>query len=158
MTETKPKKTAPKKETKETIAVVKPKKESKSNKFAEGEYYAVIRLRGQVRIKKPVIDTLAMLNIKQRNHCSLQKMTPVSEGMIKKVKDYVTWGEINKETKKLLLEKKTETREDGEIKNCFRLSPPRGGFERKGTKKAFTQGGALGYRGQKINDLIKKMI
>lgn len=157
MTETKTKKTAPKKEIKETSAV-KPKKESKSNKFEEGQYYAVIRLRGQVRIKKPVIDTLAMLNIKQRNHCSLQKMTPVSEGMIKKVKDYVTYGEIDEETKKLLLEKKSETREDGEIKNCFRLSPPRGGFERKGTKKAFTQGGALGYRGQKINDLIKKMI
>lgn len=44
------------------------------------------------------------------------------------------------------------------IKNYFRLNSPRKGFERKGIKKPFSIGGALGYRGSKINDLIKRMI
>ena len=44
------------------------------------------------------------------------------------------------------------------MKKFFRLSPPRKGFGRKGIKFAFTKGGALGYRGIKINDLIKRML
>ena len=44
------------------------------------------------------------------------------------------------------------------IKPVFRLRPPRKGFERAGIKKSFTVGGALGYRGKEINELINKMI
>ncbi len=44
------------------------------------------------------------------------------------------------------------------IKPFFRLRPPRGGFERGGIKKHFKEGGALGYRGEKINELIEKML
>jgi len=162
MTESKPKKAAVKKEAKETV---KPNTANTTTKAATKEfalenipYFAVIRLRGQVRINKSIKDTLTMLNIKQRNHCSLQKITPVTKGMIMKVKDYITWGEADEETIKLLIEKRKEINEKGEMKKTFRLSPPRGGFERKGTKKGFKEGGALGYRGAKINDLIKKMI
>jgi large subunit ribosomal protein L30 len=39
-----------------------------------------------------------------------------------------------------------------------RLHPPRGGYERKGIKISFNLGGALGYRGDKINKLISKML
>ena len=42
------------------------------------------------------------------------------------------------------------------IKPIFRLHPPRKGYS--GIKKAFTQGGALGYRGNAINKLIRQMI
>ena len=48
--------------------------------------------------------------------------------------------------------------EEKGIKPFFRLHPPVGGFERKGIKVPFAQGGVLGYRKGKINDLIKKMI
>lgn len=44
------------------------------------------------------------------------------------------------------------------LKLFFRLSPPRNGFERKGVKVQFSQGGVLGYRKDKINDLIMRMI
>lgn len=44
------------------------------------------------------------------------------------------------------------------LKLFFKLTPPKGGFERKGTKRPFSLGGALGYRKEKINDLIKKML
>jgi large subunit ribosomal protein L30 len=44
------------------------------------------------------------------------------------------------------------------LKPFFRLLPPKKGFERKGTKKHFSVGGALGYRREKINDLIQRML
>ena len=43
-------------------------------------------------------------------------------------------------------------------KKMINLHPPRGGFERKGIKIPFKVGGALGYRGEKISDLIKRML
>ena len=44
------------------------------------------------------------------------------------------------------------------LKLFFRLSPPKNGFERKGIKVPFSQGGVLGYRKDKINDLMMRMI
>ena len=44
------------------------------------------------------------------------------------------------------------------VKPIFRLAPPKKGFERRGIKRSFTIGGAAGYRGQKINELLVRMI
>ncbi len=41
-------------------------------------------------------------------------------------------------------------------KSVFRLHPPVKGYE--GNKRSFQNGGALGYRGAKINDLINRML
>ena len=46
--------------------------------------------------------------------------------------------------------------EDSGVKPIFRLHPPRKGH--KDLKKTFAESGTLGYRGDKIGDLIKKMI
>ncbi len=119
---------------------------------------AVILIRGLVRIQTTVKDTLKMLNIERKHVCVVIEDTPSARGMINKCKDYVTWGEIDSATEKILTEKRGVKGKDGKLKKYFRLSPPRGGFERKGIKKDFTVSGALGYRGNKINDLIKKMI
>ncbi|QLH75336.1 MAG: 50S ribosomal protein L30 [Methanomassiliicoccales archaeon] len=43
-----------------------------------------------------------------------------------------------------------------DVKPIFRLTPPRKGYE--GNKRSFQNGGALGYRGEKINDLIQRMM
>ncbi|MHA2245232.1 MAG: 50S ribosomal protein L30 [Candidatus Hodarchaeales archaeon] len=43
------------------------------------------------------------------------------------------------------------------MKPVFRLHPPRKGHRRHGVKQPFTLGGALGYRGNEINNLISKM-
>jgi len=43
-----------------------------------------------------------------------------------------------------------------EIKPIFRLHPPSKGFKGK-TKKAYGAGGETGYRGENINELIKRM-
>jgi len=56
-----------------------------------------------------------------------------------------------------LLEKKAALKKLG-IKPVFRLHPPRKGFERKGIRKTYKEGGASGFRGDEINQLILKMI
>jgi large subunit ribosomal protein L30 len=53
---------------------------------------------------------------------------------------------------------KKELKDIPGLKTFFKLHPPIGGFERKGIKKPYSIGGALGYRKEKINDLILKMI
>jgi len=44
-----------------------------------------------------------------------------------------------------------------DIKPVFRLNPPSKGYKGK-VKKSYVMGGATGYRGEAINDLIKRMI
>lgn len=43
-------------------------------------------------------------------------------------------------------------------KPYFKLKPPVGGFERGGTRRSYSSGGALGYRGAEISKLITKML
>jgi|SRR5215467_741550 len=43
------------------------------------------------------------------------------------------------------------------LKPKFRLHPPKGGFKRS-TRRSFSDGGELGYRGNEINTLIRRMI
>ncbi len=53
---------------------------------------------------------------------------------------------------------KKELKEVPGLKNFFKLQPPRSGFERKGIKVPFSQGGVVGYRKEKINELLTRMI
>ena len=43
------------------------------------------------------------------------------------------------------------------ITKTFRLRPPKKGYKGK-TKKSFRAGGEAGYRGEAINDLVKRMV
>ncbi len=146
------------------------------------DLYAVIRVRGSVKVRKEIKDTLIMLRLKRVNNCIIVPKTPEYEGMIKKARFYITWGEINKETlEKLVLKrgepkqkiqgkKKLEEKEAKEIvekilkqkslkgleiKPVFRLHPPKKGY--KSIKLTYPKG-ALGYRGEKINELLERMI
>jgi len=152
--------------------------------------FAVIRIRGTVDVRREIEDTLKMLRLHKPNHLVLVDNRPSYLKMLQKVKDYVTWGEIDAETlaelirkrgrisgnRKLteeyiknvlkfdslenfvdsLLSLKVCLKDLKGVKPVFRLHPPRKGFEAK--KKPFTLGGSLGYRGEAINDLIKRMI
>jgi len=124
------------------------------------EILAVIRIRGEINIKGDIKDTLDMLRLRRKHACVVIEKNASNLGMLQKVKDYSTWGEIDEGTLKLLIEKRAEMNPEDpkRTKPYFRLSPPRGGFERKGIKTSFQRGGALGYRGKDINNLIKRMI
>lgn len=62
------------------------------------------------------------------------------------------------EFSKQVFEFKKELKDLPGLKLFFKLAPPQFGFERKGTKKPFSLGGVLGYRKDKINELIQRMI
>lgn len=137
---------------------------------------AVIRIRGKPGMKTEMRRTLSMLRLFRTHYCAIVEDTPSNRGMVEKVKDYVTYGDLDDATFALLVEKRGEplVRRQSDSKGIityaalevngkkynpmFRLAPPRKGFERKGTKLPFSKGGALGNREGKINDLIKRMI
>ena len=112
---------------------------------------AAVKVRGVINALTPIKDTLLMLKLHRTNYCVILENNPSNLGMLKTAKDYLTWGEIDDETLKLLIQKK------GELK-FYQLNPPKKGYGRKGIKTSFTKSGALGYRGAKINDLLKRMI
>lgn len=140
--------------------------------------FVVIRLKGRVGVNKEIEDTLAMLRLHRKMHAVLLNDKDSVKGMIQKVKDYVTWGEISDEMlRKMILKrgrkagnKKLEEKDvdiifdeiknrapkEWSIKPVFRLTPPSKGF-RKGIKHQYPNG-ELGYRGEKINELVKRMI
>ncbi|MEK6886552.1 MAG: uL30 family ribosomal protein [Nanoarchaeota archaeon] len=112
---------------------------------------AVILVRGLIGANKHIKDTLKMLNIYRRNVCAILDANKNMLGMVNKVRNYATFGEVSEETIKLLKQKKGESK-------YYNLNSPRKGYGRKGVKYDFINGGALGYRGEKINDLIKRML
>lgn len=153
------------------------KMEQKDINEKASKQLAAVRVRGLTGIKADVKSTLNMLRLYKNNYCSLFPNTPIYVGMLKKAKDYITWGELDDETFGILINKRGEESNEREtdskgkikyndfivinnkkIKKYFRLNPPVKGFGRKGIKNSFQRGGALGYRGEKINELIKRMV
>ncbi len=110
---------------------------------------AIIRIAGRTGLKKDVAETLRRLRLKRKYSCIVIEETKEILGMVKKVKDFVAYGEINKETYKKLMEKRGQ-----KTKNFFRLHPPRGGIK---SKEHFPKG-VLGDNKEKINELIERML
>lgn len=152
---------------------------------------AIVRIRGIIGLNNGVENAFKRLRLFRKNGCVVIDANKSYSGVLKKIKDYATWGEIDEETFKLLLlqrgklpgnkqiteeylkektkidvdtfvkeffELKKSLKDIPGLKNFFRLGMPKKGFERKGIKVPFSMGGALGYRKNNINDLIKRMI
>ena len=150
--------------------------------------WAVIRVRGSVNVKPKIKETMKLMRLNRVNHCVILPENETYEGMLKFIKDYLTWGEVVIETTELMLgssgttsgtatftkkdlkdssfktiktlaknlsDGKVVMRDIPKLKPLFRLHPPRKGYE--GIKRSFKEGGALGYRGEKINQLIRRM-
>ena len=151
------------------------KKESKPN--AKSKLLAVVRVRGKINLRHGIAKTFKQLNLHNKNWCVVLKNTESNLGMVKKVKDYVTYGELSEDVLNKLIEKRgalyKEREHDSKKKISYkkyfvyknkkyqrylRLNPPKKGYGRKGVKVSFAMSGALGYRGEKINDLLKRMI
>lgn len=131
----------------------KPETKEKKSEKKKGPELAIVRIRGDVNLGPSVRQTLTFLKLGRRNVCVIRPDTPVVRGMLNQVKDYVTWGTLTEETHALLIKKRKTAHE-----NVFFLAPPRKGYGRKGIKKSFVVGGALGERHEKLNDLIQRMI
>jgi large subunit ribosomal protein L30 len=149
--------------------------------------YVILRVRGHIGVKTDIEDTLKLLNLTRPNHCVLYPETDYIKGMLKKSQNYITWGKISPDMLAKLISKRgkayneenklvkvtevyknidevvekilnNEKLKNLKIKPVFRLKPPSKGYERKGIKKTYKQGGAVGYRAEDINILLKKMI
>lgn len=68
--------------------------------------FAVIRIRGAVGTSRKMEDTLKMLRLNDVNNCVLTPETPDYKGMVEKTRDFVTYGEIDKETLVKMLRKR----------------------------------------------------
>ncbi|HMB46383.1 MAG TPA: 50S ribosomal protein L30 [Candidatus Methanoperedens sp.] len=66
--------------------------------------FAIVKLRGEVKTRQDIRDTLRMLRLDRVNHCVVVPETPTYSGMIHKAKDYVAWGVITPETLEEMLE------------------------------------------------------
>ncbi len=113
---------------------------------------AIVRVRGQVHVRHDIVRALEQLNLRKHQHATVVDESPVIAGQLRKVQSYVTWGPVSEETIKKL---SSRARANG---RWYALQPPRKGYGRKGIKMPFTRGGALGNRGDKINDLLMRMV
>ena len=140
---------------------------------------AVVRIRGIRNIAPKTKRTMELLNIEKENNCVIIEDSPQNMGMVKKCKDYITYGPISEDTLFALLKKRgekgsrmlREIMEDEEIKQVankimheenvknfidpvFRLHPPRKGYK---TIKKPAPEGDLGKR-EDMDSLIKRMM
>lgn len=149
--------------------------------------FAVVRIRGKVGIRKEIEDTLSMLRLEAINNCVVIPETPSYEGMIRKVRDYVAYGELDFNTFLMLFKKrgrlvgnkslteenvkelgfksiedmaraifegKVKIKDIPKLKPVFRLKPPKKGHK---SIKEYYPKGSLGYWGNEINALLKRM-
>lgn len=157
---------------------------------SERKCICVIKIRGTISASKEVRETLRMLNLTRNNYAVLVDNRPSFLGMLKTAQNFVTWGEVSKETVGMLIKEKGRlagnkklTDEYAQkigfksldelidaIYNCraeywklpnvqpvFRLHPPTKGFKGK-VKKSYGMGGEASYRGEKIEELVKRMV
>jgi large subunit ribosomal protein L30 len=150
--------------------------------------WVVVRVRGGIHARHDIVETLRFLHLTRPNHATVLPEAASFRGMIHAVQGYVTWGEAEPETLDLLLRERGETIDGARITDAtaagvlhakdvpevvhavaeqgltkvpglrptFRLKAPKGGW--RSTKKPYSLGGALGYRGRSVNDLVRRMI
>jgi large subunit ribosomal protein L30 len=148
------------------------------------EKLCVIRMRSVIRASGKAKRIVKALGLNRQYSCVIMDKSPSMEGALSVISNLITYGEINNDTLKVLLARrsfvssskkyaweadkldsfvsdfasgKRDVSELG-IKRVFHLHPPRGGFERKGKKTPFSLNGGHGYRGEKINEMLLKML
>lgn len=115
---------------------------------------AAIRIRGRVGLDKDVIETFDRLRLQRKYACVVfDKLSKEQEGMIKKLRNFVSYGEISKDTYEKLVKARGKKDGEGKLKPFFRLHPPRGGAE---TRIHYPKG-ILGEN-KEMDKLMEKML
>ena len=87
-----------------------------------------------------------------RERGKLEGDRDITDDYLKEKSEFATVEDMAK----AIIENDYRMRDIEAAKPVFRLHPPVKGYE--GNKRSFQNGGALGYRGAKINDLIDRML
>ncbi len=149
---------------------------------------AVVRIRGTVGVRGGITDTLTMLNLHKVSSCVVIDDRDAYTGMLRKSKDYITFGAIDGDSLKKLILKWGRLPGNKRITEAY-VQELTGldidafveavlSFEHElselgikdvfslhpprggyeNIKKGFGQGGSLGDRGEGINVLLDKMM
>ncbi len=137
---------------------------------------AIIRITGKVKMKERAEETLERLRLGKKYTCVLiEEKDEIKAGMLQQVRNFVSYGKLDKETLIKLIEKRGKKKDKEEIKNpekiaeeiekgkkleelglkpFFRLNSPRHGI--KSSKHHYPRG-VLGEN-KDINKLIERML
>jgi large subunit ribosomal protein L30 len=77
-----------------------------TGKAEERKCFAVVKVRGTISAQREARETLEMLRIPKTNNAILIDNRPSYMGMLYRVQNYVTWGEVSKETVAMLLKER----------------------------------------------------
>jgi large subunit ribosomal protein L30 len=89
--------------------------------------YAIVRIRGSADVPYNIEYTLRLLRLVRLFHAVIYPKSPSLDGNLEVVKDWVTWGEISRETLKNLISKRGrlvggKPITENDIREIFRLS------------------------------------
>lgn len=137
---------------------------------------AIIRISGQVDLSEGIKSTLDRLRLRKKYTCVVLQENKEISGMLRKVSQYVAYGEIDDEMLKELIIKrgkligdkpieenlvtsltaKIKSGEFGNMKRFFRLQPPKKGFNKR--SRILYPKGILGNNGKDIALLLRRML
>jgi large subunit ribosomal protein L30 len=146
-------------------------------KNSKRKMISIIRITGLVGVPIEAKETLNRLRLRKKYSCIIIRETPEILGMLKKIRNYVAYGKIDRQTLIELIEKRGKPLRAGKIdaakvasgfieaktnkklsdfgvKDFFSLHPPRKGIK----SKIHYPKGVLGDNKEKIKDLIKRML
>lgn len=134
----------------------------------------VIRIRGMVDVPEKIEQALFRLRLRRKYSAVLVDDNPESEKLLRRIRDYVSYGRISEKALEKLIASRGESLDGKKIdakkvleglgkkklqelglKPFFRLHPPRGGIESK--KHAGVGKGVLGNN-KEIEALVGRML
>ena len=83
----------------------------------KNQLLAVIRVRGTVKVRHSIAETLDRLRLKRVNNLVLVHEGRLYMGMVQKCKDFVTFGEIDKAVLAKLLKAKEVKADDAAVES-----------------------------------------
>lgn len=147
----------------------------------------VVRVRSGIGMKPDIRKTLESISLKSVNNCTVINEKKVHKKMLQVAKDYITWGDVEKETLHKLLTKWARTENGRKLDEAHlneRKTTVESVVERltkdettlkaegikptirlhpprrgyEGVKRPYTMKGALGNRGKDMDKLVSRMI
>lgn len=137
-----------------------------------------IRIAGFVKINRDVEETLQRMRLRRKYAAVLLPATPLTEKLLRSVRNFIAYGDISQETLFELVKKRAQPLDKKKtvdvaalveqlaagkkkpqelgIKPFFRLHPPRRGIDSKlhfGVRK-----GVLGDNKENINEFVRRML
>ena len=138
--------------------------------------YVVIRVLGQADVNYNIQHTMHLLGLNRVNHATVVPVNDAYKGMLQVVKDYCTFGLIDEETLAAMIKARGKVVGDAPVTDEYVKEHTEfatvddlakaivaGEYKIKDVegmkpKHAFAEGGALGNRKEKINDLVMRML